>query len=671
MKKFAAIFCSIVLLLHSISFSRGYLRTENSKITDDNGEFTLRAMGLGGWMLQEGYMLQTESFANTQHEIRAKIEALIGEEKTDLFYGSWLANHCRKTDIDSLASWGFNAVRLPMHYNLFTLPIEDEPVKGIYTWLQTGFELTDDLLLWCRENEMYLILDLHAAPGGQGKDAAISDYDPSKPSLWESSENRSKTVALWRKLAERYADEPWIGGYDLINETNWELPNNILLKQLYQKITEAIRGVDRNHIIFIEGNWWANDFTGLTPPWDDNLVYSFHKYWSYSDKGSIQWMLNIRNQYNMPIWCGEAGENSNVWFTDTIALLENNDIGWAWWPLKKVESISAPLSIEKPDGYQSLLDYWDGSASRPSAAFAEKALMDLVENLQLEKCTFHKDVVDAMIRQVQTDKTEPFVYHRIPGLVFATDYDLGENGRAYLDTEVANYQVSTGTWTGWNNGWSYRNDGVDIELCEDTKSSNGYNVGWTEKGEWLNFTVSAETTGLYNVICRVASSEGTGEFHLELDETKISDLTSVKNTGGWQNWADIVVGDILIEKGGHVVKFFVDEGSFNLNYVEFGDPVPVNGDEQGESPTSYTLSQNFPNPFNSSTAIRFTLPTSTFVSLKIYNLRGERVATIVEEQRPEGVYEEEWNAENQSSGLYFCRLQAGEFSRIKKMILQR
>ena len=98
-------------------------------------------------MLQEGYMLQTAGFANAQYQIRAKIEGLIGAADTDLFYDAWLANHVRKIDIDSLKSWGFNAVRLPMHYNLFTLPIEDEPVAGQNTWLDKGFELTDSQML--------------------------------------------------------------------------------------------------------------------------------------------------------------------------------------------------------------------------------------------------------------------------------------------------------------------------------------------------------------------------------------------------------------------------------------------------------------------------------------------------------------------------------------------
>lgn len=217
-------------------------------------------------MVQEGYMLQTAGFANPQHEIRATIEELIGETNTDAFYDAWLANHVRRADIDSMKAWGFNSVRLPMHYNLFTLPIEEEPIAGQQTWLNKGFELTDSVISWCAQNEMYVILDLHAAPGGQGQDAGISDYDPTKPSLWESDANQDKMVALWQRLAERYADEPWVAGYDLLNEPNWPLPGNVAMRNLYERATDSIRTVDSMHMLIIEGNWFANDFTGLPPP---------------------------------------------------------------------------------------------------------------------------------------------------------------------------------------------------------------------------------------------------------------------------------------------------------------------------------------------------------------------------------------------------------------------
>ncbi|NNE26841.1 MAG: carbohydrate-binding protein, partial [Saprospiraceae bacterium] len=525
--------------------------------------------GLGGWMLQEGYMLQTSDFASAQYQIRSRITELIGKENTEEFYSRWLANHMRRADVDSLNSWGFNLVRLPMHYNLFTLPIEDEPIEGEHTWLDKGFALTDSLIAWCKDNEMYVMLDLHAAPGGQGRDQAISDYDPTKPSLWESKANRDKTVALWKQLAERYANEPWVAGYDLLNEPNWEMNGNIPLRDLYLEITDSIRTVDQNHIIFIEGNWFANDFTGLTPPWDNNMVYSPHKYWSVNDKPSIQWVLDIRDTYNIPLFFGESGENSNVWFRDAIRLFEDEDIGWAWWPLKKIESISGPLSIAKTEGYTTLLEYWKGNGIKPTEEFASQTLFDLTELLRVENCTYQKDVIDAMFRQVYSEKTKAYKTNAIPGVVYATDYDLGQIGYAYFDTEAANYNVSTGTYTSWNNGWALRNDGVDIEVCEDLVNSNGYNVGWIDAGEWMQYDIEVARSALYDVSLRIASATGGGRFKFKVGNADITTSHQVPSTGAWTNWTNVVVPDVMLDTSDSKFRIYIDEGGFNLSSLEF------------------------------------------------------------------------------------------------------
>jgi endoglucanase len=549
---------------------QGFLHTSGLQIVNEDGDSVLlRGIGLGGWMLQEGYMLQTSDFATAQHEIREKIEELIGPENTDTFYSAWLENYIRKADIDSMKAWGFNSVRLPMHYNLFTLPVEDEPVQGENTWLTKGFELTDSLLSWCEQNEIYLILDLHAAPGGQGYDEAISDYNPDYPSLWESKANRDKTVALWKTLAEMYAGQPWIGGYDLINEPNWNLSGNTLLRQLYVEITDSIRTADTNHIIFIEGNWFANDFTNLSSPWDENMVYSPHKYWNYNDIASVQWMLNLGENNNVPVWLGESGENSNTWFRDAITLLENNNIGWAWWPWKKFSSISCPVSVEMTEGYQALLDYWDGQGQQPPVDTARKILMEITEKLKLENCIIHRDVTDAMFRQINSDATIPFKRNIIPGIIQATDYDLGPNGSAYFDRDVATYHSSTGNYISWNTGWAHRNDGVDIELCEDTVNANGYSVGWIDNNEWMQYEINIDSTAVYDVNIRVATQNSGGYFHLMLDGADICASLPVQATGGWYNWQSLIVNNIVLDSGVHKLKFYADNETFNLNSMEF------------------------------------------------------------------------------------------------------
>jgi aryl-phospho-beta-D-glucosidase BglC (GH1 family) len=539
-------------------------------VNEDQDTIILRGMGLGGWMLQEGYMLQTSGFANPQWEIRELIAETIGEEATDEFYDAWLQNHVQKSDIDSMKSWGFNSVRLPLHYNLFTLPIEEEPVQGENTWLEIGFELTDSLVSWCKQNELYVVLDLHAAPGGQGYDAAISDYDTSKPSLWQSEENRDKMVALWQRLAEIYADEDWVAGYDLLNEPNWDLPGNTAMRALYEEVTDSIRTVDSDHIIFIEGNWWANDFTGLTPPWDENLVYSPHKYWSTNTVETMQWVTSMRNEHNVPLYLGESGENSNVWFRDAIRLLEDLGIGWAWWPLKKVDNISAILSIPKSDDYQALLNYWSGNGPAPTVESATATMMELAESLKTENCEFKPDVVDAMFRQVYSDEIRPFKeVQSIPGVVFATDFDLGVVGSAYSDTKTANYHVSTGNYTEWNTGWSYRNDGVDVQPSSDDVNSNGYNVGWLATDEWMKYSVDVEVSGLYDVELRVAAGADDGTFHFEMDGADISQPLSVANSGGWDNWTTIVLEDVILYDGESTLTFYMDQAGFNLSSFEF------------------------------------------------------------------------------------------------------
>lgn len=550
--------------------AQGYLRTQGTAIVNEQGDTViLRGMGLGGWMVQEGYMLQTAAFANPQHKIREKIEELIGPADTEAFYDGWLANHCREADVDSLKSWGFNSIRLPMHYNLYTLPIEDEPVAGQQTWLSKGFDMTDSLIAWCKKRDMYVVLDMHATPGGQGYDQGISDYDPTKPSLWESELNKQKLIALWTRLARRYADEPWVAGYDLINEPNWDLPGGVALRELYGRLTDSIRAVDGKHIIFIEGNWFANDFTGLTPPWDPNMVYSPHKYWSLNDEGSMNFATRLRDQYNIPLYLGETGENSNVWFRDAVRLFEGLGIGWAWWPLKKIDAIAGPLSITKTNDYQSLLNYWQNGGAKPSQEFARNTLMELTENLKIENCRYQPDVTDALFRQVYADTAIPFRTQQIPGVVYATDYDLGSNHVAYFDTEVATYHLSTTNFTAWNRGYTYRNDGVDMERCEDNVNTNGYNVGWLNQGEWMQYDVVVAKEAVYDIELRMANGGFEGAFHFEANGNPISGRKAVPHTGDYQSWETVTLTDVVLTPAINKLRFYADGDNFNVSSFHF------------------------------------------------------------------------------------------------------
>jgi endoglucanase len=559
--------------------AQGFLKAKGKDIVNEKGEnVLLRGIGLGGWMLQEGYMLGISAEGQQQHRIRQRIDSLIGPAATQEFYDTWLANHTTKGDIDSLRSWGFNSVRLPMHYNLFTLPVEKEPVAGQNTWLTKGFEMVDSLLNWCVANKIYLILDLHAAPGGQGNDLNISDRDPSLPSLWESEANRNKTIALWKKLAERYAANKWIGAYDILNEPNYGFEDtadrnglketrNEPLKKLLVEITKAIREADKNHIIVIEGNGWGNNYNGMLPPWDENMVLSFHKYWNKNDQASIQNILKLRNQYNVPVWLGETGENSNVWFAQAVQLLETNNIGWAWWPLKKLGA-NNPLQIRSNLNYQDVLNYWNGKGEKPRESNAYSGLLELATYTRVGTNRVHRDVIDALMRQSHSNKTLPFAKNSIQNgtVLRAVNYDLGKNGFAYWDRDTADYRVSGIKGVG-NRGRTYRNDGVDIVM--DSAHYETYYINHIEDGEWLQYTIDVKQKGIYTIGVLVASDSTGGMVSVSINNKMAGNKQMVPLTGGAKKWTTLTFKNVSLAAGMQSLRVYADKGGFNFSAVRF------------------------------------------------------------------------------------------------------
>ena len=296
------------------------------------------------------------------------------------------------------------------------------------------------------------------------------------------------------------------------------------------------------------------------------MVYSFHKYWSFND--SLEWVTWIRNEYGVPLWMGEGGENSNQWFTEAIKMFEDNYIGWAFWPWKKLESISAPFEISSNSNYESLINYFRGDSNAPSVENAVDGLMQLAEDSHISNNRFQRDVVDAMIRQVSSNETLPFdELNNIPGVLYASDYDLGPMGYAYSDADYATYHINTDNFQAWNQGWQYRNDGVDIENSSDS-DGNGFQVGFTNDDEWLLFTVEVQESGFYNIVTRYASTS-SGLFSLELDGFPIVDNIILYNTGSYSNFVNKLTEGIYLPAGTYKLKMKMITGGYNLSSVNF------------------------------------------------------------------------------------------------------
>lgn len=654
----------IIIFSFAIAFeyapAYSFIKCKSGKFVDEKGnEKFFKGVGLGGWLVPEGYMLHFPGFGSPT-SINAQIVDLIGEQNAQLFWQNYRQNYVNEQDIARIAELGYNSIRLPFNYRL--LSPQDQP--GVY--LEDGFALLDQFIAWCATYHLYVILDMHCAPGGQNA-GNISDSDGQEARLWTESSNQDRTVNIWKTLASRYANDTTIVGYDLLNEP--VLPNGhpaTELRSLYMRITGAIREVDKNHIIFIEGNWYGTDFTSLAPPWDTNMAYSFHKYWSEPTVATIQSYLNLRKTYGVPLWMGESGENSNHWFASTVRMLEENDISWNWWTHKKFETTTSPYSARLPQGFETLVNYWNGQGAKPGQSFALSTLLLMAENLKLEKCTYHPDVVHALFDSNFLKQSEPFKELTIPGSIDCADYDFGGNGIAYYDTDFQ--RTHWDKYEPWNTGGQYRNDGVDIEKSQDASGAE-FSIGWIESGEWLRYTVNVQETGNYDVFLRVASNAGGGKLQLYLNNQPLTPATDVPKTGGWYNWDTIKIPDVTLPAGRQKLTLKFLNSGFNINRMQF---VKINSLNHESVPEQFDLGQNYPNPFNSFTKIPVTVGDKANFELEIFDLNGNK---IFRRSQPLGRGEQFfiWNGigaqqKPVSSGVYLYRVSNGEISETRKMV---
>lgn len=385
------IMCLILFVITSQFYSQQqYFTTDGKMVIDPDGnEFILKGVNLGNWLVPEGYMFKFKK-ANSPRMVNNVITELIGPSEAKKFWIDFQNNYITSADIKYIKSLGLNSIRIPFNYKLFC----DET----YLWNteSRGFELIDKLLGWCREIDLPIILDMHCAPGGQTGDNIDDSYG--YPWLFTSPESQSLIIEIWKNIAERYANEPMIIGYDLMNEPiahyfeDEDL--NKHLEPLYKRIVEAIRTVDKNHIIVLGGARWNTDFSVFGEPFDDKLLYEFHKYWMPPEVEEIQVFIDFRDKYNVPIYMGESGENEDEWVYNFRTLLDDNKIGWHFWPYKKVDNTRGPVQFKMPEYYDLIIEYAESDRStykiqreaKPDILKVKAALSSFLEECKFENC---------------------------------------------------------------------------------------------------------------------------------------------------------------------------------------------------------------------------------------------------------------------------------------------
>ncbi|HEY6953655.1 MAG TPA: cellulase family glycosylhydrolase [Flavisolibacter sp.] len=379
-----------------------FIYTEGKNVMLPDGKpFIMRGTNTGNWLVPEGYMFKFKE-VNSPRLINQALSELIGQSAVDSFWNTYLASYITADDIHYMKSIGMNSIRVPFNFRLFT----SEKYLG-ETNPNHGFEILDKLISWCKKEQLYVLLDMHCAPGGQTGDNI--DDGEGYPFLFESEKDQQLTADIWKRIASRYKNETIILGYDLLNEpiaTYFKADHfNPKLEGVYKRITNAIRQVDMNHLIFLGGAQWDSNFKPFGEPFDSKLVYTFHKYWTSPTQEVIQPYIDFSNKYNVPIYCGETGENTNEWIDSFRVTLEHAGIGWHYWPYKKMDDSRCIVQFKRPAGYDTIVHYAESSRksfadirkNRPqNMELVREALSEYLKQCLFGNCFPNKGYVKAL-----------------------------------------------------------------------------------------------------------------------------------------------------------------------------------------------------------------------------------------------------------------------------------
>ena len=396
---------ALFMLTIGTANASNFVTIKGENLMDANGKkLYIVGTNLGNWLNPEGYMFDFKK-TNCEWMINDMVCELAGSDFAREFWQAFKDNYITEADIAYIKQTGANTIRLPFNYKLFTR--EDYMGKNDET---EGFKQMDKVIDWCRKYDLPLILDMHDCPGGQTGDNI--DNGHGYPWLFESEASQQLFCQIWQKIASRYKDEPVILGYELMNEPiatmfsdSLRAALNAKLEPLYKRATKAIREVDLNHIILLGGAQWNGNFEPFSDwKFDNKIMYTCHRYGGEPTKAAIQSIIDFRDKTKLPMYMGEIGHNTDQWQADFCATMKKANIGYTFWPYKKIDG-SCMMGIKKPADWDStIVKFAEADRSsfdairkaRPDQEKGKKLLMEFVENAKKENCIPQKGYIKSM-----------------------------------------------------------------------------------------------------------------------------------------------------------------------------------------------------------------------------------------------------------------------------------
>jgi endoglucanase len=231
-----------------------WISLDGRKMLADGKPVHLRGIGLGNWMLVEGFMIE---LPQVDYVMRQAFREVLGPERSAAFWNAYMDAYFTEADVAAIRAMGFNHVRLPFSYRHF----ESDTQPGVF--LEEGFRLLDRMIGWCRKHGLWVLLDLHSAPGCQASDWNAESAH-GEVLLWDDWNCQERVVALWREIARRYRDDPTVMAYEVLNEPVTNFPNQVpVLNDFHKRCIAAIRESDLRHVIVLNGDKHATDLHAL------------------------------------------------------------------------------------------------------------------------------------------------------------------------------------------------------------------------------------------------------------------------------------------------------------------------------------------------------------------------------------------------------------------------
>ena len=228
-----------------------FLDIRGNQIVEDGKPIRLRGTNLGNWMILEAYMMGLPS---VEYHMRSTMRATLGEARFHAFFDTFMDVSVRDSDIAFLKECGFTLLQVPFNYRHF---LSDGTTAGFEG---KGFDYLDKVITLCRRHGLYVLLSCHAAPGCIARDWNAESIC-GEVYFWQHEHFQERTAEMWRAIASRYRDEPVVMGYEPLNEPVADNLN--VFHRVNMRLLQAIREVDKQHLVVINANMWGQRIDSL------------------------------------------------------------------------------------------------------------------------------------------------------------------------------------------------------------------------------------------------------------------------------------------------------------------------------------------------------------------------------------------------------------------------